>query len=93
MDSTAVVSYGLPSTECVEVEIVDIIAVGQALWWRKTDNLSTKWRTCCTGFFSTLRHWRGWPRKHTHLNAGTVKYYNKHSIHMIFAASLTKIMD
>ena len=28
MDSTAVVSYGLPSTECVEVEIVDIMAVG-----------------------------------------------------------------
>ena len=42
MDSTAVISYGLPSTECVEVEIVDIIAVGQVLWWRKTDNFNDK---------------------------------------------------
>ena len=37
MDSTAVVSYGCPFTECVEVAIVYIIAVGQALWWRKMD--------------------------------------------------------
>ena len=43
-------------------------------------------------FFSTL-HLDGRSLNDPHLNAGSVKYHNKHSIHVIFAASLTKIMD
>jgi hypothetical protein len=31
--------------------------------------------------------------KDLHLNAGKVKYHNKHSVHIIFAGSLAKIMD
>ena len=51
------------------------------------------WRT---GFFnnkiSTL-HLDGRPRNDPHLSAGSVKYHNKHIIHIIFAASLSKFMD
>ena len=42
--------------------------------------------------FSTL-HLDGRSRNEPYLNAGSVKYHIKHSIQIILAASLTKIMD
>jgi len=48
------------------------------------------WRTCFFKFsvFSMVTM-----EKDLHLNAGTVKYHNKHRVHIIFAGSLAKIMD
>ena len=58
------------------------------------DNFSTSMTNTDKMADSRFFVFDGRSRKDPHLNAGTVKYHNKHSVHIIrFAASLTKIMD